>query len=230
MTKKPSFEESIDVIDSEILKRKHRWHLTAISWMDFDDVSQKLRLHIYKKWDKWNHTRPLRPWLNQVINHQMTNILRNNYSNFSRPCLKCKFNTGENGCTLYGVQSGLCRDYLKWEKTKKPAYDVKFPVSLSSPIGSDGEMTVESFISNREVCSNIESLLPSFHELMRKNLNNVEWKVYDYMFLQNLSDEDIAHKMGYKLSIKEGRPAYRQINKIRSKIVNKARLLSLEVF
>ena len=46
---RPTFEESIDIINSEIQKRKHRWHLTAIAWMDFDDVSQRLRLHIYKK-------------------------------------------------------------------------------------------------------------------------------------------------------------------------------------
>ena len=54
MTKqvRPTFEQSIDVIDEEISKRRSRWHLTAISWMDFQDVSQRLRIHIYKKWDK----------------------------------------------------------------------------------------------------------------------------------------------------------------------------------
>lgn len=227
---KPQFEECIDIINSEILKRKHRWHLTAITWMDFDDVSQKLRLHIYKKWDKWNHKRPLQPWLNQVINNQMTNMLRNNYSNFSRPCLKCKFNTGENRCELYGMQSNLCRDYATWEKNKKPAHDVKFPISMNSPVHKESEMTIENYIGTTELFSSIEDILPSFHEVMKRNLNNIEWKVYDYMFLQNLTEEDIAKKMGYKLSLKEGRPAYRQINKIKSKIIQKARLLVSEVF
>jgi hypothetical protein len=225
----PSFEESIDVIDSEISKRKHKWHLTAISWMDFEDVAQKIRLHIYKKWAQWNHTLPLRPWLNQVINNQMTNILRNNYSNYSRPCLKCKFNLGENHCQLYSTQSNLCRDYAKWEKTKKSAYDIKFPVSMNSTSYTDSELTIENTIGNREEIINIESYLPAFNEIMKKHLNTVEWKVYDYMFVQNLEEADVAKKMGYKMSYKDGRLSYRQISKIKAKILKKARILVKEI-
>jgi hypothetical protein len=144
--------------------------------------------------------------------------------------LKCRFNTGENGCELYGVQSGSCRDYHKWEKTKKTAYDVKFPVSINSPTVKDSSVTIENFLSSTKSVLGVESFMPQFHDIMKKNLNNIEWKIYDYMFLQNLSDEDIAKKMGYKLSLKEGRPAYRQINKIKSKIIQKARVLVKEVF
>jgi hypothetical protein len=64
---------------------------------------------------------------------------------------------------------------------------------------------------------------------MKKNLSNIEWKVYDYMFLKHLDEEDVAKKMGYKLSLKEGRPAYRQISKIKSKILQKARELVKEI-
>jgi len=49
------------------------------------------------------------------------------------------------------------------------------------------------------------------------------------MFLQNFDEADIAKKMGYKLSYKDGRPAYRQISKIKSKILQKARILAKEV-
>ena len=52
--KKPSFEESILEIDSEIKKRRYKWNLSALSWMDFSDVSQILRIHIYKKWDMYD--------------------------------------------------------------------------------------------------------------------------------------------------------------------------------
>ena len=227
--KRPSFEESIDIINSEIQKRKHRWHLTAIAWMDFEDVSQRLRIHIYKKWLKWDAQRPLRPWLNQVINHQMTNMLRNHYSNFSRPCLKCPFNTGEYGCSIHGVQNNSCKEYKKWEKSKKSAYDVKFPLSIHSPNYDNPETTLESILHDTEHISNIEELIPLFHEMMKKNLTHIEWKVYDYMFLQNLDEPDVAKKMGYKLSLKEGRPAYRQISKIKSKILQKAREVVKEV-
>ena len=226
---RPDFTASIDIIDSEIKKRKHRWHLTAIAWMDFEDVSQRLRLHIYKKWEKWDPSRPLRPWLNQVINHQMTNMLRNHYSNFSRPCLKCPFNTGESGCSIYGSQNNTCKDYKKWEKSKKSAYDVKFPLSIHSPNHENPETTLENVLHDTENSINIETVLPAFHDIMKKNLSNIEWKVYDYMFLKHLDEEDVAKKMGYKLSLKEGRPAYRQISKIKSKILQKARELVKEI-
>jgi hypothetical protein len=226
---RPSFEASIDIINSEIQKRKHRWHLTAIAWMDFEDISQRLRIHIYKKWDKWDQDRPLRPWLNQVINHQMTNMLRNHYSNFSRPCLKCPFNTGDYGCSVFGTQNNSCKDYKKWEKSKKSAYDVKFPLSIHSPNHDNPETTLESILHDKEHLSNIEDLIPLFHEIMKKNLTHIEWKVYDYMFLQYLDETEVAKKMGYKLSLKEGRPAYRQISKIKSKILQKARELVKEI-
>lgn len=225
----PTFEESIDIVNSEIQKRKHRWHLTAIAWMDFEDVSQRLRIHIYKKWDKWDTDRPLRPWLNQVINHQMTNMLRNHYSNFSRPCLKCPFNTGDQGCSVYGTQNNSCKNYKKWEKSKKSAYDIKFPLSIHSPNHDNPETTLESVLQSTEGNLNIEEVLPIFHDLMKKNLSNIEAKVYEYMFLQHLDDADVAKKMGYKLSIKEGRPAYRQISKIKSRILQKAREIVKEV-
>ncbi|MEY4342223.1 MAG: hypothetical protein RL736_13 [Pseudomonadota bacterium] len=226
---KYSFEDSIDIIDSEIKKRKHRWHLTAIAWMDFEDVSQRIRIHIYKKWSKWDQNRPLRPWLSQVINHQMTNMLRNHYSNFSRPCLKCVFNTGDYGCSIYGTQNNSCKDYKKWEKNKKSAYDVKFPLSIHSPNHDNPETTLESVLHNTENDFNIENIIPVFNELMKKSLTNIEWKIYDYMFIQNLNDQEVAKKMGYKLSLKEGRPAYRQISKIKSKILQKARQIVKEI-
>jgi DNA-directed RNA polymerase specialized sigma24 family protein len=228
---KLTFEESIDIIDAEILKRKHRWHLTAIAWMDFEDVAQKIRLHIYNKWDKWNPDRPLQPWLNQVINNQMTNILRNNYSNFSRPCLGCKFNTGDGRCELYGEQSNYCRDYAKWEKTKKPATDVKFPVSLNSPISKENgsTATLESLLKNSEASINIEQLIPNFHAAMKRVLNNIEWRLYTYLYIDGLDEACAAKMMGYKLSLKEGRPAYRQISKIKWRIFQKAKLAIKEV-
>jgi hypothetical protein len=229
MSTTPSFEDSIAIIDEEINKRKVRWHLTAIAWMDFQDVAQRLRIHIYKKWNKWDTVRPLRPWLNQVINHQITNMLRNHYSNFSRPCLKCPYNTGDHGCSVYTTQNNSCLSYSKWEKTKKNAYDIKFPVSIHTPSTQSPETNLESLIESKESYLDIENILPAFNDMMKKNLSNIEWKVYDLVFLQNLEDSDVAKNMGYKLSYKDGRPAYRQISKIKSKILQKARELVKEL-
>ena len=86
-TEKPSFEDSIDVINVEINKRKGKWNLTVLAWMDFQDVSQILRIHIFKKWDLYDPEKPLAPWINRIISNQIKNLIRNNYGNYARPCL-----------------------------------------------------------------------------------------------------------------------------------------------
>ena len=45
MNKKSSFEDKIQEIDQEIAKRRNKWNLNALSWIDFDDISQILRIH-----------------------------------------------------------------------------------------------------------------------------------------------------------------------------------------
>ena len=92
MTKKKySYEEKYEVIELELRKRQGKWFLTSLAWIDFDDVKQIIRTHIYKKWDQWDQERPLKPWLNRIISNQLKNILRNYYSNFAKPCLSCPF-------------------------------------------------------------------------------------------------------------------------------------------
>ena len=86
---KQSFEKNIDIIDEEIRKRKNKWNLSALSWIDFEDVEQILRIHIYKKWTLYDPKKPLAPWLNIIISNQIKNIIRNNCGNYARPCLKC---------------------------------------------------------------------------------------------------------------------------------------------
>ena len=46
---KITYEDKSDVINRIIEKHRYIWQLKAIAWMDFDDVSQIIKLHIYKK-------------------------------------------------------------------------------------------------------------------------------------------------------------------------------------
>jgi DNA-directed RNA polymerase specialized sigma24 family protein len=87
--KKPTFENKFQEINVEIYKRKHKWNLTSLAWMDFDDVAQILRIHIHKKWKMYDPDQPLAPWINRIVSNQIKNLIRNNYGNYSRPCLKC---------------------------------------------------------------------------------------------------------------------------------------------
>ena len=47
-----SYKKQIDAIneahDQEIQKRRGKWNLKSLAWMDFDDISQIIKLHIFK--------------------------------------------------------------------------------------------------------------------------------------------------------------------------------------
>ena len=128
--KKLKFEDCVSDVDFEINKRRSKWNLTALAWMDFDDVSQILRIHIHKKWHLYDQIKPLAPWINRIITNQIKNLIRNNYGNFTRPCLRCAAAEGENNCLIYKNQEYTCPLLVKWFKTKKIAYDVKLAVPL----------------------------------------------------------------------------------------------------
>ena len=93
--KKPKYEDFHSDILAEIEKRRPKWQLSSLAWMDFDDVKQIISAHISVKWHQWDPVRPLIPWVNKIITNQFKNILRNNYSNFVRPCLSCPFNLSQ---------------------------------------------------------------------------------------------------------------------------------------
>ena len=116
---KPEFEESIDDINREIAKRRNKWNLTVLAWMDFEDVSQILRIHIYKKWHLYDAEKPLGPWINRIISNQIKNLIRNNYGNYARPCLRCAAAEGGELCSIYSKQCSDCPLYSNWEKSKK---------------------------------------------------------------------------------------------------------------
>jgi DNA-directed RNA polymerase specialized sigma24 family protein len=211
----PSFEDSIDVINVEICKRRNKWNLTVLSWLDFDDVSQIIRLHIYRKWEQYDATKPLCPWLNRIISNQIKNIVRNIYGNYSRPCLKCASAEGEDGCRIFGKQCNSCPLYAHWEKNKKSAHDTKLPVSLENH-------TQEVFSLSSDVID-IERTAENLHVKMEKVLKPFEFKVYKLLYIENKSEDDIASIMGYRTSEKGRAPGYRQLQNIKKSIIAKVK-------
>jgi hypothetical protein len=212
---KPTFEESIEQINTEIIKRKSKWNLTVLNWIDFDDVAQILRIHIYKKWDLYDGDRPLAPWLNTVISSQIKNLIRNNYGNYCRPCLKCSANEGDNLCSIYGKQCGDCPLYANWERNKKSAHDTKLPVSL--------EVHSQEVFNMQNDNIDIERTAVNLHARMKQILKPFEWKMYDFLYIQNKSKEEVAKLMGYKTSEKNRTPGYKQIKNVEKEIIKKVK-------
>jgi len=210
-----TFEENTDLIDTEIAKRRNLWNLSSIQWMDFDDVSQIIRVHIFEKWHLYNPKQPLGPWLNKVISHQIKNIIRNVYGNYVRPCLRCCAAAPENLCKIYGTQCSECPLYSAWEKNKKQAYEVKMPLSM------------EHFTNNQDIGyhdkQDIDVVAQTIHEHMQKTLKPTEWTVYRLLFIEGMTEEDVALKMGYRTTEVGRRAGYKQIRNIRKAIMTKVK-------
>tara|TARA_R110000824_G_scaffold90172_1_gene220481 strand:+ start:1812 stop:2513 length:702 start_codon:yes stop_codon:yes gene_type:complete len=212
---RPKFEDVFYKVNTEILKRRGKWNLSILSWMDFDDVSQILRIHIWKKWHLYDPEKPLAPWLNRIISNQIKNLIRNNYGSFSRPCLKCDAAEGLDMCSIYGKQCNDCPLYANWEKTKKRAHDTKLPVSLENHKQEVFQMSMETM--------NFDAKSEQLHEKMKEILKPIEWKLYDLLYIQFKSDEEASKSMGYKSAEKNRAPGYKQLKNIKKTILEKVK-------
>jgi RNA polymerase sigma factor (sigma-70 family) len=214
--KRIRYEDRIELVDNEIRKRRPKWRLSSLNWIDFDDVSQIIRAHLAKKWDQWDQSRPLLPWVNKIISNQFKNILRNYYHNFAKPCVGCPLNNsleeGENSCsfTKTKVQDTSCPLYKKWSKSKKHACDIKIPVSI--------ENLCYEINSETSFNDNLDRNIENFHEEMKKELNEKQYNIYKMLFIDDLSEEEIALKLGYKTSEVGRKAGYKQIKNIKAKM------------
>jgi len=212
---KASFESRILEINQEISKRKHKWSLTTLAWMDFNDVSQILRIHIYKKWNMYDQSQPLAPWVNRIVSNQIKNLIRNNYGNYSRPCLKCAAAENDDGCNIYGSQCDKCPLYAKWQKSKKSAHDIKLPVSLENHT-----QEVHNIIGDQ---MDIEKSAKNIHAKMRQILKPIEWKFYELHYIKHKSEEESAKLMGYRTNEKNRKIGYKQVKNLKKSIMTKVK-------
>ena len=213
--KKLKFEDCIETIDVEINKRRGRWNLTALSWMDFDDVSQIIRVHIFKKWHLYDQSKSLAPWVNTLISNQIKNLIRNNYGNYCRPCLKCAAAESDSLCYIYGTQNSSCPLFAQWEKTKKAAYLTKLPAPLESVEHETKKIELKEF--------DFDTVLKRLNDQLKERLKVNEWIVYENLYLKNKSEQEVAKILGYKTSEKNRSPGYKQIKNIKKSIIDKAK-------
>ena len=206
-------------IDQELQKRKKNWFLTSVNWIDFDDVSQIIRTHIFRKWDQWDQERPLKPWLNKIISNQFKNILRNYYSNYARPCLNCPFNQDaeQNGCsfTASKIQDSTCPLYKKWNNTKNHAYNIKISVPIDCHIHE-----LKDCVDN--LSKPIEESVEKLISALKGVLNKRQLQAFELLYVKNLPDEEVAKQMGFKSSESGRKAGYKQIKNLKNIIKEKA--------
>ena len=147
----------------------------------------------------------------------MKNILRNNYSNFVRPCLSCPFNQscatkngGESslcGFTKSGLQDSSCPLYAKWERTKKPAYGIKMALALENHSHEANAIQDHDF--------DMTDAQNKLNEFMKQELSEKQFQVYDLLFIQHMDEEKVAKK----------RWVIRQAKKVEKLDTNKSKIL-----
>ncbi len=212
-----TFEDAYLVIDEMLNKRKGKWTLSSISYMDYFDVSQIIRIHLWKKFDQYDRNLPLEPWVSTIISRQMINIRRNHYDTLGRPCLRCAASEGEDLCAIYTKQCNSCPLYAHWEKSKKSAYNINMPLSVENHQQEVYELP------NRQ--DDTEKMEKNLHEIMLRELKPNEAKIYKLLYIQNLSDQETAQKMGYtKENKNEGCIVIAKIKKV---IISKVKQLRI---
>lgn len=207
---KLEFNDKIKDIDRLLSSKRSKWILNNI--LSFEDLSQIIRVHIFKKFDKWDQVRPFDPWCSRVIDRQIRNEIRNKYSRLVPPCIKnrgCPFNTGD-GCqfTNSGKKDSSCAAYAKWEATKKPAYELRVALPLEDYDGS----------TTQSDC-NLDKSIPKFHEHIKQMLPPRLIEAYQLLYIDNLSDNEAAEKLGFRTNEKKRTPGYRQIINMKKDIL-----------
>lgn len=210
------FEDYIDVIETAIRKQRSRWRLDCISWFDFEDVEQVIKLHIYNKWHMWDQERPLEPWINIIVTNQIRNLVRNHYGNYIKPCATCEFNMGDDACsyTFSKTQDRSCSKFANWEKTKKAAFDLKIAVPSENHMYEMGD--------DPDTNMNFDSCVGKLNYYMREELTDTHYKAYHMLFFEESSEEDVAKFMGYKTNEKKRKAGYRQVKNLKKMFIEKA--------
>lgn len=209
--KKISFEEAIPIIDSELKKRQTKWTLASLTWISWEDCAQIIRIHIWKKWHLYDPTRSLEPWLNRIISNQIKNLIRNLYSNYTRPCLKCAAATDAESCSIYEKQCDACPLFAYWKKRKQSATHIRLPVSIEN----HSQEIKSIFDESTDISKNIEEV----HDKMREVLKANEWRVYEGLYILHKEESQIAKELKFITNEKGREPGHKQLKNIKKSII-----------
>lgn len=209
------FEDCIDIINSCINKRKHRWMLGALNYIDFEDVAQNLRFHIFKKWNLYDQKKKLESWLTVVINNQMINMVRNLYNNYKKPCIDCVFYGGGDICEKFGQVSVSCDLFRTWTYGKKSKHDIQLALPMENHQNEVFEMKNEAL--------DIERSTTNLHERMKQILKPLEYSVFYNLFILHKSEEEVAKMLNFKSKEKNRAAGYGRISQIKKEIIRKAK-------
>lgn len=230
-----TFEERYIEITYELDKRKGKWDLAIVPWLD---ARQMILLHVYQKYPQFDENKRINGqpvefshWLQSVITRKIYGIWRDHLAKYSRPCLgnpkhgmeRCAFNGGGDLCTATksGKQCGECKLYKDWERSKKRQHDIKQTLPI--------ENHTQEVSNIQSDFTDIEGKKRIIDAKMREKLPKSEWKIYRMLMIENRSEVEAARALGFKNKhCKNGRKpkmfsGYLKILALRHKFVAKAK-------
>jgi DNA-directed RNA polymerase specialized sigma24 family protein len=212
-----SFEDKLKEIEAALERKRSKWDLDALAYIDYDDIKQTIMCHIHKKWHLWNQSKPIEPWLSRVVSNQFKNLLRNHYGNYVRPCLRCKFNSGGTSClkTISGNQDQSCAEYGNWAKKKKAAYDIKLAVTM--------ENHTNEIYQRKDTFLDLESALGKLQKEIESEITPRQFKAFQMLFIENKTEEEVAKYLGFKTTERKRSAGYKQIKNLKKIFQEKAK-------
>ena len=210
---KEAFEDKREDLDQLLLKYRPKWQLSALAGLAYADVCQIIRLHIYNKWHLWDQSRPFKPWASMIISNQIKNLIRNNYTSFAKPCLRCQYNMGGTLCdwTKSGDQDRTCADFEKWKKKKERAYNIKLPLTLDDGVATQNTSSIKDQVDYKLSSGRL-------HELVMGQLSERHKAIYAMLYIDHKDETEVAKKFGFKGdSTKRKTIRYKQISNLKKK-------------
>lgn len=210
-----TFEEVLPEIIILVNKHRHKWHLTSVPSVSWEDVTQILLNHLYIKFHLFDQSRSLGAWVNQVCHNRLINVLRDHYSGFARPCLRCPHHQGDNLCSLYGEVTEKCDLYLAWAKGKRAKYNINIPLPMENHINECQSIKSENI--------DIEKTGLLLHAKMKTVLKPLEYLIYKELFINHKSEEEVGKMLKLKSREPGRNPGYARVNQIKKLIMIQVR-------
>lgn len=215
----PKFEDYIDELNALLKASEKKWGLD-LGFIDYGDVCQIIRVHIYNKFHLWKPERgKFKGWAARIVTNQIINLKQRLINRFRSPCFNCPYNQGGNQCArnISGRQNEECELFAKWEKRKKAGYEIISARSIDETFEDDDDPRFQP--AGGEV--DIAGATTKLHEIMLTLLEGNLKKFYQLKYIDGHNDEVVAFAFGFT-TCEAGRiPGYRQMYNLDSQIKKK---------
>lgn len=202
------FEDALPTINSLIEQQKNRWRLERAD-IDYEDVSQEIRLHVIAKWSLYDEKKPLVNWASRVIHRKICNMLKHFHQRIAPPsAFECK-------CT----ETRKCRKCKDWEKKKRTAYCITYPETTDGPGFSYSNIERITY----EYGDEEEKINLLNNRILETLANDKLRNVYRWLFMEGKDEEYVAKQLNLTTTEEGRKPGYRQIQNYKKLLFNHAK-------